>query len=94
MKEEIDMSNMIAAPFQKPPVPEPAPVVGSLSPSDDGKKAEVFLPVYESNPGDDVLEICLNGRNYIIQRGVRVVVPLALAEVLEHSDVYATIRKL
>lgn len=87
------MNHMISAPVQKIPVPEPA-AVKILSPSDDGRKAEVFLPVYESNPGDDVLEICLNGRNYIIRRGVRVVAPLSLAEVLEHSDVYATIRKL
>lgn len=60
----------------------------------DGRRAEVYLPVFESNPADDVLELCLNGRNYILKRGVRVTVPLALAEIIEHSDAYAVVRPL
>lgn len=58
------------------------------------KEAEVYLPVFDSNPGDDVLELCVNGKNYIIQRGVKVTVPLFLAEIIEHSDIYATVKRL
>jgi hypothetical protein len=71
-----------------------APTGGAAALRGAGPLAEVYLPVHESNPGDDVLEVCLNGRNTLIRRGVRVTVPLSLAEVIRHSGAYATIRRV
>lgn len=75
--------------------PAPAPLPPQAVPAPDGeRRAEVFLPAQEGSSSDGVLEICLNGKNTILRRGVKVEVPLCLAEIIEHAGLYAVIRKL
>lgn len=60
------------------------------------RKARVFLPIMPDNPKDDTVVVGHNGKNYIIKRGMSVVVPDFVAEIIEngHNSKYAVIEYL
>ena len=57
-------------------------VAGALT---DCPKRRVMIPK-GAEPGDDVGEVGLNGRMFLIRRGEPVELPEPLAEILEHAQ--------
>ena len=57
-------------------------VAGALT---DCPKRRVMIPK-GAEPGDDVVEVGLNGRMFLIRRGEPVELPEPLVEVLEHAQ--------
>ena len=57
-------------------------VAGALT---DCPKRRVMIPK-GAEPGDDVVEVVLNGRMFLIRRGEPVELPEPLVEVLEHAQ--------
>lgn len=65
-------------------------VIPPATPSE--RMADVYIPINQLNPKDDIVTVTHNGRTLLLRRGVRLVVPAAFAMALEHSAQYADIR--
>ena len=48
------------------------------------KKVKIKLPLTRTEKDDEY--VCLNGKSYLIKRGVEVEVPAGVAEILRHSE--------
>ena len=51
----------------------------------DYPKKEVKIPLLDRK--NDVVEVCYNGYNMIVKRGVNVKLPMPIVRILEHSGV-------
>lgn len=44
---------------------------------------EVFIPLDQLNPKEDTLPVSVNGKTYLVKRGMSVYVPAEVAEILK-----------
>lgn len=55
--------------------------------SEEKTMKEVFIPIDQSNPKEDTLPVTVNGKTYLVKRGMSVPVPDEVYEVLKFKRI-------